>query len=241
MTRPIESVVVVGGGQGRLVDRRLLLPGLRVAAQDHRDRVRSGRNRTGSGVGEATVPTVRDTLAFCGLDDETNWMRDCGATFKSAVKFLGWKNPVDGKPHVYYHPFFSAPERLVVPFDRPMFPGSAKGSRPSTTGSRTTSAAILTPTARSATRCTTCASSRRRPAGSPARGCPTRVSATPTTSTRASSPSASAGSRRGAACSTCWRTSRARCSTSGASSTTSPPSRVSLSTGTSSSTARLSC
>lgn len=79
------------------------------------------------GVGEATVPTIKDTLAFCGLDDETEWMAGCNATFKSAVRFTNWRTRPDGQPHVYYHPFFSAPERLVKPFDRPMFPRIGEG------------------------------------------------------------------------------------------------------------------
>ena len=124
MTRPIESVVIVGGGTA----------GWLTAAYFSRafgDRVQisvvESERIARIGVGEATVPTIRDTLAFCGLDDELEWMKECNATFKSAVRFNNWRTTPDTSPHKYYHPFVSRPERLVIPFDRPMFPRIGEG------------------------------------------------------------------------------------------------------------------
>jgi hypothetical protein len=124
MTRPIESIVIVGGGTAGWLTAayfsRVFQGQLKISVLESE---RIGR----IGVGEATVPTVRDTLAFCGLEDETKWMVECNATFKSAVRFNNWRSTPDGKPHVYYHPFFSHPERLVQPFERPMFPRIGQG------------------------------------------------------------------------------------------------------------------
>jgi len=53
------------------------------------------------GVGEGTWPTMRKTLAQLGVS-ETQFMRECGATFKQASKFVNW---VNAKGDVYYHPF----------------------------------------------------------------------------------------------------------------------------------------
>ncbi len=124
MARPIESVVIVGGGTAGWLAAayfsRAFQHTLQISVVESE---KIGR----IGVGEATVPTIRDTLAFCGLDDETQWMVECNATFKSAVRFNGWRHNADGSPHVYYHPFFAQPERLVMPFERPMFPRIGQG------------------------------------------------------------------------------------------------------------------
>jgi len=119
MAQPIKSIVIVGGGTAGWLTAayfsRAFGDSLRISVVESE---KIGR----IGVGEATVPTIRDTLAFCGLDDESTWMADCKATFKSAVRFNNWRTTEDGSQHVYYHPFFSQPERLVTPFERPMFP-----------------------------------------------------------------------------------------------------------------------
>jgi tryptophan 6-halogenase len=57
------------------------------------------------GVGEATFSTVRHFFGFLGLA-EHEWMPDCHATYKLAIRFENWRKP----GHVFYHPF----ERLRV-------------------------------------------------------------------------------------------------------------------------------
>lgn len=67
------------------------------------------------GVGEATVPTLRSTLHFLGLEDE-DWIPHTGAGFKSAIKFVNWNHgPGEngGKPDVFYHPFHHQRNNLV--------------------------------------------------------------------------------------------------------------------------------
>ncbi len=52
------------------------------------------------GVGEATVPTIRRTLAQIGVAEQ-EFLRAADATFKHAIRFEDWAAP----GHVYYHPF----------------------------------------------------------------------------------------------------------------------------------------
>ncbi len=56
------------------------------------------------GVGEGTWPNLRATLHKIGIR-ETDFIRECDATFKQGAKFVNW---IDSKekdePHSYYHP-----------------------------------------------------------------------------------------------------------------------------------------
>ena len=52
------------------------------------------------GVGEATIPTVRNMLAGFGLA-EADFMRSCEATVKHAIRFDDWT----GEGSRYLHPF----------------------------------------------------------------------------------------------------------------------------------------
>ncbi|MFD9698261.1 tryptophan halogenase family protein [Lentzea sp. NPDC059081] len=50
------------------------------------------------GVGEATVPNLHKTFFdFLGIPEE-EWMRECNASFKMAVKFVNWRTPGEGEP-----------------------------------------------------------------------------------------------------------------------------------------------
>jgi hypothetical protein len=57
------------------------------------------------GVGEATVPNLqRAFFDFLGVPED-EWMRECNASFKGAVKFVNWRKHPDaqGKNHFYHH------------------------------------------------------------------------------------------------------------------------------------------
>ena len=58
------------------------------------------------GVGEATVPNLQKAFFdFLGIP-EGEWMRHCNASFKSAVKFVNWRQaPVNGVDNHFYHLF----------------------------------------------------------------------------------------------------------------------------------------
>ena len=54
-----------------------------------------------TGVGEATVPSIRFFMRTLGLK-ENDWMHKVNATYKCGIKFTNW-NQEQGS---YYHPFF---------------------------------------------------------------------------------------------------------------------------------------
>lgn len=57
------------------------------------------------GVGEATIPSLRETLAACGID-EFEFLRSCDATFKHGIEFIQWReDPTKAKGESYFHPF----------------------------------------------------------------------------------------------------------------------------------------
>ncbi len=63
------------------------------------------------GVGEATTPSLRTTLAAIGAD-EFDFMRACDATFKHGIRFVQWnKAPHQAPGESYFHPF-QAPLRI---------------------------------------------------------------------------------------------------------------------------------
>lgn len=53
------------------------------------------------GVGEGTWPSMRSTLRKIGVS-ETEFFRECDASFKQGSKFVDWVKPGSG---AYYHPF----------------------------------------------------------------------------------------------------------------------------------------
>lgn len=57
------------------------------------------------GVGEGTVPTMRQTLQMIGVS-ESDFIRECDVTFKQSIKFVDWLYKSDDRPqHVYHHLF----------------------------------------------------------------------------------------------------------------------------------------
>lgn len=56
------------------------------------------------GVGEATVPTLRGTLAALGVP-ESALFTDCDAGLKNGIRFVGWREGGDATSDRYDHPF----------------------------------------------------------------------------------------------------------------------------------------
>jgi tryptophan 7-halogenase len=57
------------------------------------------------GVGEATIPSLRQTLAACGMG-EAEFLKNCDATFKHGIRFQQWRRPLETDPgEAYFHPF----------------------------------------------------------------------------------------------------------------------------------------
>jgi len=102
MATPVRSVVIVGGGTAGWIAAGT------IAAQLKTD------NDAGTtvtliespdipiiGVGEGTWPTMRTTLRRMGIR-ETDFIRQCDASFKQGGKFVKWATGADDD--FYYHP-----------------------------------------------------------------------------------------------------------------------------------------
>ncbi|MBQ4809985.1 tryptophan 7-halogenase [Pseudoalteromonas luteoviolacea] len=115
MNGEIKRVVVVGGGTaGWLAACHLakqLEPstnrGISVTLVDSPDIPTIG-------VGEGTVPVMRDTLKYFGIS-EVEFIKRCDVTFKQSIKFVDWEvAPRDGHS-TYYHHLFDFPN--IRPFN----------------------------------------------------------------------------------------------------------------------------
>jgi tryptophan 7-halogenase len=102
----LDSIVIVGGGTAGWLTAALLAKrlggdkpnGVKITLIESTD--------IGTiGVGEGTFPTFRRTLKTIGVG-EAEFMRECSASFKQAIRFIDWEHaPVNGKHTIYYHPF----------------------------------------------------------------------------------------------------------------------------------------
>lgn len=64
------------------------------------------------GVGEGSTPALKEFLEVIGVD-ESEWMRECNATYKLGITFKNWST----KPgfESYTHPFYAQPDDFTVP------------------------------------------------------------------------------------------------------------------------------
>ncbi|MGR3572668.1 tryptophan halogenase family protein [Brevirhabdus sp.] len=96
-------VLIVGGGSAGWIAAATLhfaLNGADAGARRVAIRVLESPETPRIGVGEATIPTIRDMFARFGLS-EAAVMRRCKASFKHAIRFDDWSGPGSR----YYHPF----------------------------------------------------------------------------------------------------------------------------------------
>lgn len=102
MNNPVKRIVIVGGGTAGWLTAG-------VIASEHMANSDSGISVTliespdikPIGVGEGTWPTMRGTLRKMGVS-ETDFIRECDATFKQGAKFAKWVTGAEDD--AYYHP-----------------------------------------------------------------------------------------------------------------------------------------
>ena len=94
---PIKSVLIVGGGTAGWMAAAAIKQAVGPHAQV---KLVESADIGIVGVGEATVPTIRDFNALIRLD-EAEFMRETKATLKLGIQFNGWGR----KDSAYFHPF----------------------------------------------------------------------------------------------------------------------------------------
>ena len=107
MTERIRNIVILGGGSAGWLTAGVLASEHRINSNPNISitLVESPDVRT-IGVGEGTWPSMRETLRKMGVS-ESDFIRECDASFKQASKFVGW---VSGEPDDYYYHPFSPPQ-----------------------------------------------------------------------------------------------------------------------------------
>jgi tryptophan 7-halogenase len=101
----IRRIVIVGGGSAGWLTAG-------VIAAEHGASSGSGLQVTllespdvaPIGVGEGTWPSMRDTLRKIGVT-ETDFLRECDASFKQGSRFNGWRQGSGDSSDYYFHPF----------------------------------------------------------------------------------------------------------------------------------------
>jgi glycine/D-amino acid oxidase-like deaminating enzyme len=102
MSKPVNTVVIVGGGTAGWLTAGLLAAEYSAQPDSAFRVVLIESPDVGPiGVGEGTWPTMRLTLEKIGVT-ETEFIRQCDASFKQGTRFCGWQN---GQDEYYYHPF----------------------------------------------------------------------------------------------------------------------------------------
>jgi tryptophan halogenase len=103
MTRPIENIVIIGGGTAGWLTASIIASRFRgrIAAGSFTVTLVESPDIRTIGVGEATWPSMRLTLQKIGVS-ETEFFRNCDASFKQGAKFVGWVTGRDDD--AYYHP-----------------------------------------------------------------------------------------------------------------------------------------
>ncbi len=79
------------------------------------------------GVGEGTVPAIRQSLRSLGIS-ETDFIRECDATFKQGIKFVNWLRPEADDPADFYHHVFDYPQMADIDLTPYWLMGDAKNT-----------------------------------------------------------------------------------------------------------------
>ena len=110
--QPIKNVLIVGGGTAGWLTAAFLARTLGTSAPEGvRITLVESSDIGIIGVGEATFPSIRGTLAAIGID-EARFVRESNATFKQGIRYVDWVRPrgASGADH-YFHPFSQPSQR----------------------------------------------------------------------------------------------------------------------------------
>jgi tryptophan halogenase len=103
MDSAIKEVVILGGGTAGWMAASYLSKALQGNV---RITLMEAASIPKIGVGEATIPNLQSVFFdYLGLPED-DWMRGCNASYKTAVKFVNWREPAtNGHSNHFYHPF----------------------------------------------------------------------------------------------------------------------------------------
>lgn len=117
----VQNVVILGGGTAGWMTATYLAKSFGELVQFT---VLEAPSIPRIGVGEATVPNMqRVFFDHLGIPED-EWMRECGASLKMAVKFVNWRTEGEGtpvarelagRPDHFYHPFGILPQHNDLP------------------------------------------------------------------------------------------------------------------------------
>lgn len=102
----IQHIVIVGGGAaGWLTANHLAREFQSELSPQVKVTLIESPNIPTIGVGEGTVPSIRDSLQHFGIS-ETDLIQRCNASFKQSIEFVGWQPDLaNGDKHRYQHVF----------------------------------------------------------------------------------------------------------------------------------------
>lgn len=114
----IKQIVIVGGGAAGWLTANHLACAMRDKygpydpkhANNERPQITlvESPNIPTIGVGEGTVPSIRDSLQYFGIS-ETDLVQSCSATFKQSIEFVGWQPDIGKDSRHRYHHIFDYP------------------------------------------------------------------------------------------------------------------------------------
>lgn len=121
MNKPIKRIVILGGGSAGWMSACYLGKYLQGSVSIT---LLEAPTLPRIGVGEATVPNLQKVFFDQLGIDEDEWMPECNASFKMAIKYINWKTAgratpgprnIDDRPDYFYHPFGLLPEQDRFP------------------------------------------------------------------------------------------------------------------------------
>jgi tryptophan halogenase len=90
MSKSVDKIVIVGGGTAGWLSAAYLAKYFQSEKPDALKITLIESQDVGTiGVGEATIPSLRRTLIYLGID-EKQFMLETSATFKQAIRFDDW-------------------------------------------------------------------------------------------------------------------------------------------------------
>ncbi|MCH8278743.1 MAG: tryptophan 7-halogenase [Proteobacteria bacterium] len=111
MKQPVNKIAIVGGGSAGWLCATYLAKHYQSNMPDAVQISLIESEAVGTiGVGEATIPSLRKTLMFLGINEKV-FMQATSATFKQAIRFDDWLHlPTQNSRSSFYHTFQKPPK-----------------------------------------------------------------------------------------------------------------------------------